>query len=379
MLEGGEGVQELREESAGIDEPIRGEGDEIEDDDATPENETPRETVEREYGLLKKKNSGDADSQASPATKRGKTKGDVGVQQPLFKEPMAPPAMLSAAHKEAFSKLPPDLQKATSDVITRYQGAMTKATTEARRAQKDAEHIVETVRPYLLSHPELQAEGFTEAKIVSGLLAAHQRLTNPESALQAYAELGMQIGIDQDKISEILSIGSGRGGVGGDISQHPQFMALQKKLDSVTSYLDGTRQQQVQSVASRAVSEMEEARNQRDQSGRYLYPELHDVNFLERTKSLVPALAKNFPELDHGALLVRARNILVGQNGGLAQVNQPRLPQQSQTRVSPTDADVSVRGKSAPVVSGQMDDIPESALTDARASAAWALKQLRRG
>jgi hypothetical protein len=383
MPEGGKGVQGVFEGSEGLDEPIleNQDAEEIDQDDAASEDETARETVERQYEILKEKNSRNEDAQKEPATKRGKAKSGVGEQQPLFNEPIPAPAMLKAVHKEAFNKLPPDLQRPISDLITNYQGAMTRATTEARRAQKDAEHIIETVRPYLLSHPELQAEGFTEAKIVSGLLAAHQRLTNPETAIQAYAELGMQIGLDEDKVSEILGLKGGGAGSGVDISKHPDFIALQNKLNSVTSYLDGTRQQQVQSVASRAVASMEEARNQTDASGRYLYPELHDVDFLERTKSLVPALAKNFPELDDGALLVKARNILVGQdNGSLAQVNQPRLPQQSQPRVSPSAANVSVRGKSAPIVSGQSDDdIPEEALASPAASAAWALKQLRRG
>jgi len=229
-----------------------------------------------------------------------------------------------------------------------------------------------------LAHPELQSEGFTESKLVASLLAAHQRLTNPETAIQAYAELGMQLGLDSDKLSDLLGdAGKPRNAASVDISQHPQFVALQNELKRVSSVVGGAQKQYEERAVGEALKEVQALQNEKDQFGRFRYPKLHDAEFLERTKPLVSALAKSLPDLSYGEILRRAHDSLEG-SASPAQANQSRLANQRQL-AAPQAAGVSVRGKSAPSSAGLMEEITAEALGDARSSAMWALKQLRRG
>lgn len=382
MPEGAITIPGIREESEDLDfvpDLEEDASEETETNDAGSETETTRETVERELNRLKNEASGeDSKAQTNPAAQGGKTKGS---KEPVAAAitPVPAPARMTAAQKELFEKLPPELQKSMAKTYSDLHGMATKATQAARKAEREATHVVEAVRPYLLAHPELQAEGFTEARLVSSLLAAHQRLSDPKTAKKAYAELGMQIGIDADKISDLLGEDATPRGNDFDISQHPQFVALQTQLNQVTSVLGGAQKQKEQAAVGEAFKEVEALQNERDQFGRFRYPKLHDGDFLERTKPLVSALARSLPSLGYGELLRRAHDILEGQ-GSPPQGNQPRLAANNSNKQLATQAaGVSVRGKSAPAVSGQMEEIPDEALGDARSSALWALKQLRRG
>lgn len=370
------GVREAAEELDFVEDLTEDAEQETQADDTGSENETARETVERELSRLQKEASGEGGAPAEKGAAAGSK--EKGVKEPVELPPIAPPARMTAADKELFEKLPYELQRSMAKSYQDLQSMATKATMAARAAQKEAAHVVETVRPYLLAHPELQAEGFTESKLVASLLAAHQRLTNPETAIQAYAELGMQLGLDSDKLSDLLGdAGKPRNAASVDISQHPQFVALQNELKRVSSVVGGAQKQYEERAVGEALKEVQALQNEKDQFGRFRYPKLHDAEFLERTKPLVSALAKSLPDLSYGEILRRAHDSLEG-SASPAQANQSRLANQRQL-AAPQAAGVSVRGKSAPSSAGLMEEIPAEALGDARSSVVWALKQLRRG
>jgi hypothetical protein len=353
--------------------------EEIQEEVAPGKDETTTEIVKRSYDTLKRQSAG---------TPKEGGQAQVPPQRPQGsgRENLVPPQRLTVEQKELFGQMAPPLQKAVHDMFRHHEGLLTKVSQEARAAQQEASHIIEVVRPYLRSHPELTEQGLTEAKLVAGLLAAHERLSNPQTAMKAFIEIGSQLGIDSNKLQAALGQG---GNNQNDISNHPQFQALQQELARVSSTVNQSQSaqqqyamQQRETAISQVTSEMEAVREERDASGRYLYPRLHDDAFLLDTKPLVATLAKRFPQLGYGELLKRAHDILAQQEDGQAQPGfqgSPRLPQQTTRYVPPQAAGVSVRGRGAPLVPGDADDIPEEALKDSRSAVVWALKQQRGG
>ena len=386
----GEAVSGVQEEDGGIEvvkSPVEEEtGGEEETTDTS--SETARETVARELKKLQEETSGDAGAETEeqpapeaplPVKKSAKVKASKVAKEPEVE--IAPPNRLTAEQKEHFNKLPAPLKKATHAMFQNVEAQFTRAMQDARSAQKEAAHIVEAVRPYLLAHPELAEQGFTESKIVSGLLAAHQRLTNPKTALSTYADLGAQIGLNKEKIAAILEIAKGNGFSGEDIKQHPEFVSLQERFNALESKITGAEQKTLDAQVNSIVSEMEAVRDERNSAGQYLYPKLHDGEYLEQVKPLVSALVRAIPGLSYGEALKRAYHTIEGQNGNSIQTPQPRLSAAQLGRTERSAAAVaSVRGRSAPITSAAaVNEPPEEALKDARSTVMWALQQHRQG
>jgi len=388
MSEGGETISGVQEEDGGIEvveSQVEGEtGGEEETPDTA--NETARQTVERELKKLQEEAPGGDDPEAEGAPQKElvfqpKKNAKVKASKVAASEPdLPPPNRLSAEQKEHFNKLPAPLKKATHAMFQNVEAQFTKAMQEARGAQREAAHIVEAVRPYLLSHPELQEQGFTESKIVSGLLAAHQKLTNPKTALSTYADLGAQIGLSKEKIAAILDIAKGNDASVVDIKQHPDFVSLQERFNTLESKIGGAERQSLEAQVTSIVSEMEAVRDERNQAGQYLYPKLHDGQYLEQVKPLVSALVRAIPGLSYGEALKRAYHQIEGTTGNSIQATQPRLPTTPIGRTERSAAAVaSVRGRSAPAVSSAVNEPPAEALKDARSTVMWALQQHRQG
>jgi hypothetical protein len=375
MQEGGSELSGVREEDAGVTDETT-ESTEVTEETTNGETaedgergESARETVERILRESRETNGTDA-TKVEPA-KQPKNRQDreaVEVDDP-------PPNRFTAEEKQLYSKLPKQLRQSISKMVGDHQAYFTKQTQQLSAAQREASAVVETVRPYLHAHPELLQHGFTESKLVGSLIAAHQKLTDPKTALEAYLGLGRDIGIDNDTLEGIYKAYGGekkRSNV--DISSHPQFRAVQEELNRVKSYTDSLQQQSFNNTVSKIVAEMDAVRNEKDTAGNYLYPKLHDGDFLERVKPLVSALRGTMPNASYGDLLKRAYFSLEGNS---AQHNQTSLPRNNNNNRA-TQAAVSVRGRSAPSLGVQEDAIPAEALKDARATVAWALKQYRR-
>lgn len=370
-----------------VEEVVEGpEVDEVAQDDSGGEgevkNESARETVERVLREASKED-GTGSKNVKPEKHPGTTKeakGPTSVRQTPPAEDVKPLGRLTVPQREVFNKLPPPLKTAYNEMIRSHEQKFTEVTSKAAQKEKDAQHVIETVRPYLLAHPELQEAGFTESKLVSSLVATHQRLTNPQTSISEYVKIGKGLGIPDEVLQQISGASGQKGGQPVNISQHPEFRALQDELNRIKSEVDGRKTQEVNSTVSRILSEMETVREEKDGNGKYLYPELFDDAFLDRVKPLVSALVGADPKLSYGEALKRARNTLLGVPGYSNQQSQTRLPAGSANNNRATAAAVSVRGRvSAPLVPGEVQDIPPEALGSARDTVAWALKQMRRG
>ncbi len=387
MSTGRESIQGVQEASE-LDNEIENEeldDEEIDDSDENEETEpaeTPRETVERVLKEAQKESDGETDQPSKGAdkperpVKPGKETAAQAKPAPQVEAPILPPTRLKAEAKQLFTKLPKDLQAEWARIAKQEEAEFTRSQQEVAAARNDAKHIVEAVRPYLLAHPELQAAGYTESGIVSALIASHQKLTNPKTALETWMGLGAEIGIEQADLEAIRAAYQGNAPQRApSIHQDPQFLSLQNEVNALKSA-------KVQETIAPIVSEMEATRQKIDpQTGQYLYPELHDNQFLEQAKPLVSALVRTVPNLSYSEALVRAHASLTGRsfNGNSNQPFQTKLPAKQITPPRATSAAVSVRGKSAPNIIGEIRDIPKEALGSARDSAKWALEYLRKG
>jgi hypothetical protein len=359
----------------GVDTTSEGGQNEQENDEGV-DRESTRETVERVYKEAQEKAKKESSGEKLEAKPEKQTNGLVK------EEDIRPPQRLTAEEKELFHKAPPELKKALANMFNNHEAAFTKGRQEQARAEQEAKHVVEAVRPYLLSNPHLAERGYTESRIVSELIATHQKLTDPKTGVDTWLRIGTQIGLDPstiEAIKETVGVGS-RNSEGADISSHPQFQALQEKINALESYYGQQQNMQVQQTLQSVVSEMEAVKEEMDANGRYVYPKLHDQSFLERVKPLVSAIVQTTPEVGYGEALKRAYRTIEGDSSQSYQAKVPTAQNNNDINKRAAQAAVSVRGKVPPSMTpSSMDEIPKEALGSARDSVKWALAQLKKG
>lgn len=386
MSEGGEGLQGLREETEPVEPETEGGADDsIESDDGP---ESVRETVAKEYERLQREaeatteGAEDAETEVSEkpevkpgeklVKKRGRpSKADIAArEQQGFQIPA--PNRLTLQQKEIFHQLPDELKRATHQMFRDFQAQHSQIVNKTTAAEREARGVSEAVRPYLLAHPELAAEGYTESRFVAGLVAAHQRLTDPKTQRQALAELCQQQGLRQEIVNAILQ--------DAPAAPQSQIATLPDDAREAIEYVKRMRTAQQTQAAQSILSELESVQNEIGPDGRYAYPMLHDGAFLEQWKPLVSALARTLPYADAGR---EAYRILTRGDGNSAQVNQARLPAQQNPQMQRAQqAAVSVRGRSAPSVppgANWLDEIPVEKLGSPRDTVRLALENMRRG
>lgn len=377
MYEGGEGVQGLPEAPESIEADT---GDRVDDvEETSDEPETAHETVQREYERLKAEaeaeDPGDQGGDEAPgevlvekAGKRGRGRPKKEAAAPAEPFKIPPPNRLTVEQKEIFHQLPDNLKRAAHQMFRDHDAHYTQVVQRATAAEREARGVVEAVRPYLLSHPELQEQGYTESRIVSSLIAAHQKLTDPKTARQAYADLGEQIGLDPEIIEAIKGQQHQR-------QQAPQIATLPTEAQEAINWARQQKEAQSQRAVAGMLAELQAVQNEMTPDGRYVFPKLHDPVFIQQWKPLVSDLARTLPYQEAAK---RAYWALEGYPGNSSPVNQARFPAQNTQLERAQQAAVSVRGKSAPSAAGSYD-IPDEALGSPLDSARWAYNQLTRG
>lgn len=341
-----------------------------------------RETVARALDLERKKLTGD-DSKAEGAApqKAEPVRGEVGKpkvkkdKEGQFDPEMFPPDRLHAPEKEVFNQLPMPLKKAWHRAIKDLEASTTRNNQEMTRATTEARGVVEAVQPFAKSWGE---RGFTVPSAIAALAAANEKLTDPKTSKDAYLALGRDIGIDFEEVAAIAR-GETPAGHVAPVTSHPEFIAMRNEINALKSEGEQFRSKQLNETVSSIAAEMAAVRDEQDQFGHYLYPEMHEEGFFERAKPLVSALRGTVPGLSYGDALRRAHASMTGKSGVTSPaLNQPSLrPNDTQTNTRALSAAVSVRGRTAPQVSGMTipDKIPDSV----RATTEMALAQLRRG
>lgn len=341
------------------------EGGENEPNQEQPEPESPQETVER---LLKE--SPKPEEEAGPETSEGSQEptenGSVEEKaQPVKKQKQDNSGTIDAPHyldgedRQAFNSMDNAGRKVLKKQLDRHNAKFTQVTQEAAETKKESQAYRQHAEMYLNQHPELVERGYTGPKLYQELLAAHMTLTgNDRGAAKAKLEsmskaLGFSIQDDRG------DSGANEQSNNVDISSHPEFIALQEKLGTLTSDYE-TRQKTNETAAfNERVEVFKGIQNEVDGSGNVVYPNFHNIDFVKQAKPLAFKLAETMSLPEAWKTAYRA----LAPSDNFSQTNSAKLPAENNNiRDQAASAAVSVRGKTAPQTGTSSDNIPTDAI-----------------
>lgn len=364
-------------------------------EDYDPE-ESPRDTVAR---ILKRQNETESVGREGEQQKAKEKADGTATKDPVdkkaeldptdFDPELLPPDRFSAKAKAAFNNSSKGVRREIHKAIKDLEAQYTRATQDARGAEKEHRHLGEVVQPY---RDFLAESGFSLPVAVGKLLANHSVLVGEDKvkAVDKYVEIGNSLGIQFDKLAEYVKGGANNPGAASqnlDIENHPVVMELRQELKRVSSSID----EQVSAPITGQFLAVKHAVN--ETTGKLLYPELQNDNYLDSLKPRVLELLRTVPELrgKYGEALKRANADYKREVFGIsdqapgaapAAPQVPRFPAaNNNTQNRAVDAAVSVRGKTASVSSGLNGALepPPEVLADARKTTAWVVEQQRLG
>lgn len=316
----------------------------------------------------------DAKSEGKTEPELAKKKGKREVIPDLGDVQLDPPARLSQAEKQVFSKLPNHLKPAVARMFKEHEAHFSRTQAEYSKALNEAKHIVEAVRPYYTSVPEFAQKGITESHLVTTLIGTHQALLNPKTSKSKLAEVASSLGhrirfIDED--GDDVSDDSV-----DEIENHPKFRALQERLDRVDSHI---RTQTRNQTAAPIIAEIQKVQQEVDANGNLLYPELQDQRWVASVRSLVSARVGNDPDPAAWArALVDEVYVHRRRNGNPDSFNQTKPPQNN-TNTRAVTAARTVRGGVTPSAATKLAEetaVPGQSMED---SVRAAIERIKRG
>jgi hypothetical protein len=349
------------------------------------DSESVRDTVEKAYKELQEKggDDGSPDKKAEAPKDEKPAPIDPKLEAELDPE-LVPPERFRAHAKALFNNLPVGIKRELHKTIRDLEAQTTRATQEYKGKAEEVRSIMDVVQPYVA---DWGAMGVSTPAAIAELCAAQRKLTNPETSLQAYIQMGESLGIDVSALKGQTETGD------FDISKHPKYIALENRLNALQSKVEPvysnytqTHQQQSEARVNSIVSELDAVRNEVDAAtGELRYPELQDDVFFNGLKPLVSALTGTVKNLSYGDALRRAYQEATGKQIQQAssqtsgQLNQTSLQPSQRSNRAPITTAVSVRGRITPQSAQGQDVPPPEALASPRETARWALEQLRNG
>lgn len=269
---------------------------------------------------------------------------DLGKGEPAR---LLPPERLSLELKEKFHQLPQEFKEVVSKSVNELEGYTTKVLQDAQRERAEINSIREVTKHYA---PEWHQRGLTEAQAIAEYAATDRALLNPETRLPTVAKLLKNLGITPEMVYQFQQ--------GGGAPQQNLQQNFQKPLTEAEvvriwqqeqekaqqQYATQARQQAEQSAAQEVLL----VKNEVGANGRYLYPELHDDNYIQRVKPFVAAIRESQPHLSFGEATKQGifRLRVAEGRAGTPSSSQPKLSQQEQERIN--RASVSVRSRGNP-------------------------------
>lgn len=280
-------------------------------------------------------------------------------------EAIAPPNRFSAEQKQVFNKAPREVQEAVSQMVRDQEAHFTKKNQELSEKSTGVEDYQKAIQPYL---KEWNVRGLTGPQAIAQLAASHQKLVdNPLESLAWLAEsLGVQDHVTIEKDGKpVAPASSGQAAKTTQQNGASVDPALTNRLQALENKIS---QQEAQPV----VEQLRSFRDTQDASGNYMYPELHDGNFLAKVKPLASAVAGNSPNLSYVEAFKQAYTALTGRVVASRDSVQPAGLPENNNRERAERAKVSVRGRGArPQKSVSSGDIPDN--IEETVSLAWSM------
>lgn len=361
---------ETNEEITETDQPTESE----------PVRETAAETAKRIHDELSSRGT-DQDPEKGTESPEKADPRQLNKKQEEFDPELSPPARLNAKEKEVFNNLPKGLKRAYHRAIRDTEATFTKAQMELVPKLREYQTIDEVVSPFL---SEWASQGVSKSQAIAQLVGTHAALKDPNQKVGKFKWLMQNCGIRPEDLLE-----DGAQHTGATLENDPRYQALLQEVTSLrnqvypilNNYTQAQEAAEAQAVNG-ALAEMQAVRDERDAAGRYLYPHLHDADFLNnKARPLVSVLVETTPGLGYGEALRRAHDILVnGRPRDLAQGNQAKPLQRTFNTQSRTiTPSPSVRGRSATASAGLVSDIPYVKGESAQETARRIFERMNRG
>jgi hypothetical protein len=214
------------------------------------------------------------------------------------------PVDWSAEEKELFYKAPKKVREAFHRRAKEQQAQFTRITQRIAEKERHVDDVVSVTNKYIAKWGRA---GLTPAQAVTALASMQDRLTAPETQTrkEAFAELFVNSGLSGDDFMDIIQ------GAGKTLPQKQAPASQQPHLTQADiarqQYIDSMMMQQWQTQVNTAVSQIEAVRNERDAAGRFIFPKMHDQNFLEtQIKPLAMTMMQQQPGLNWGEAARRA-------------------------------------------------------------------------
>lgn len=273
------------------------------------------------------------------------------------KELYEAPTDWTAEEKEMFYKAPKKVREAFHRRSKEMQAQFTRVTQRIAEKERQVDDIVGVTNKYIAKWGRA---GLTPAQAVSALASMQDRLTAPEvqHRKEAFAELFVNSGLTADDFMDILQ-GAGKTLPQQQVEQRQQPQLTQADI-ARQQYIDSMMQQQYLAQVNTAVQQIEAVRNERDATGRFIYPKMHDQNFLEtQIKPLAMTMMQQQPGLNWGEA---ARRAYLALDPSIASrlAEAPRVTR----RVSPT-----IRANGNPPPRQTVADVPDD--LEAQLLQAW--------
>ncbi len=231
-----------------------------------------------------------------------------------------PPGSYKLEEKEDFNRLPPKQKEAVKRVVAGYREERDQFLQEYRKEvqtiQAERQHYKDYESLVKDRMPEWGLQGMTPIQVVAGLVKAQSHiLNNPKEAMR---NLVAQTGVTaQDLFGEDEP--ATQNSSYPDITNHPvvkkmidELTYLRASVEPVNNERISAQEAEFNAGVDRMVNEISLVRNEKDNYGRYLYPKLHDNDFLKSVNSLALDIQALNPTLSLGDSIKRAYSATVG-------------------------------------------------------------------
>lgn len=294
------------EKPESVEETVRKAIAELKGEDKEPEAKEPKEIKEtKEIKEPAKEAAAEASEESEPV------------------DDLKPPQRWTVENKEWFNKQPAEYKKEILRQTKDFESHTTKLWQELNRKQtryNDLEKIVE------IYAPKWGLRGVTPTQAFAELAAAEDLAQkNPKEFITNFAR------------AKGINLAELAGGTKGEaqaapsgISNHPEFLQLRQQLEALQNRHQAQDQATQEQLVEQVRAEIDSVRNAQDQSGRYVFPKLHDPAFNQRVKPLVVNLMEAHPELGWAEATKRAYYALEGSpaiNSGSPSQTGSRLPE----------------------------------------------------
>lgn len=243
-----------------------------------------------------KEASPETDTKTEPATVSAKKESTSGVETPTTEamagspvevEEISPPISWKEKEKEAFRKLPKELQETISRRESERDKGTQKAFEEAARYRREREELEEIFEPY---DQELKLAGATRAQVIRQALAVQEQINrDPKGSILKILDA---YGLSLPELAESHQ------------PVDPHVQALQQEISRLQQYVSGQQVAAQTEYVGHVESEIETFASEVDESGSARFPHFNDVYY--DMLPIVKAMRESNPQATHRQILEAA-------------------------------------------------------------------------